>query len=221
VAGYKGKYKGSFREGATGKDCAAVKRCLKRIQQNDAIKGGRTFGKAASDALKKFQRKHDLHPDGIFGPHTFNKLAPLMRGYEIYLYARAPIRQSALSTWVVVAPNANRRGVAMKPGVETFISKAAHVYGGPVIITCGTNHNQYVLGTHRQSQHWTGHAGDVGFFGTQLTRFGQAALVAAGMPKWRARLCRGGVYNVGGYNILFNTFTGGNHFNHCHVGIPE
>jgi Putative peptidoglycan binding domain len=221
MAGYVGKYKGAFKKGDSGKDCAAVKRCLKRIQHNNSIKASRTFGKAADQALKLFQKRHDLHPDGIYGPRTHRKLAPLMRGYEVYLYKRAAIRQSALSTWVVVAPNANRPGVGMKPGVETFVSKAAHVYGGPVIITCGTNHNRYVLGTNRESQHWKGYGGDVGFFGSQLTKFGQAALVAAGMPKWRAKLCRGGVYNVGGYNILFNTMVGGNHWNHCHIGIPE
>jgi len=219
MAGYKGPYKGAFKHGDTGKDCAAVKRCLKRMQHNNSIKPSRTFGKASVDALKRFQKNHDLHPDGIYGPVTHRKMAPKMRGYEILLYKRAPVRQSALATWVVMAPGADRPGVKTKQAVTDFVSKAAHVYGGPVVVTCGTNHNQYVLGTQRESQHWKGDAADVGFFGKQLTKFGQAALVAAGMPPWRATFCRGGVYNVGGKNILFNTNIGGNHYNHCHIGI--
>jgi hypothetical protein len=54
--------------------------------------------------------------------------------------------------------------------------------------------------------------------GSNLGKLGRAALVAAGMPAWRAAFCRGGVYNVNGWNILFNTYIGGNHYNHCHAG---
>jgi len=219
MAGYKGPYKGSFKKGGKGKDCAAVKRCLKRIQHNDKINLSQHFGGEAAQALKRFQKNHDLHPDGIYGPVTHRKLAPLMRGYEVWLYKRAPRRQSALSTWVVMGPDADRPGMHTKQAVKDFVSKAAHQFGAPVIITRGTNHNQYVLGTHRQSQHWTGDAADVGMYGRQLTKFGRSALVAAGMPAWQAAFCRGGVYNVGGKNILFNTTIGGNHYNHCHIGI--
>jgi predicted Zn-dependent protease len=34
-----------------------------------------------------------------------------------------------------------------------------------------------------------------------------------------ARKQTGGVFNIGGYNILFNTHVGGNHFNHLHIGL--
>lgn len=219
MAGYVGKYKGSFKRGAKGKDCAAVKRTLKRIQKNERIKHTQNFGGEAEKALKVFQKNHDLRPDGIYGPVTHRKLAPMMRGYEIWLYKRAPVRQSAIATWVVMGPNADRKGVATKGVVKDFVSKVAHEFGAPVIITTGTNHNQYVAGTDHQSQHWTGDAADVGMYGSNLTKLGQAALRAAGMPAAQAFFCRGGVYNVGGKNILFNTNVGGNHYNHCHMGV--
>ena len=147
MAGYVGKYKGSFKRGAKGKDCAAVKRTLKRIQKNERIKHTQNFGGEAEKALKVFQKNHDLRPDGIYGPVTHRKLAPMMRGYEIWLYKRAPVRQSAIATWVVMGPNADRKGVATKGVVKDFVSKVAHEFGAPVIITTGTNHNQYVAGT--------------------------------------------------------------------------
>jgi hypothetical protein len=37
-------------------------------------------------------------------------------------------------------------------------------------------------------------------------------------PK-EARKQRGGLFNIGGYQIIFNTNEGGNHYNHLHVGI--
>ena len=76
---------------------------------------------------------------------------------------------------------------------------------------------------HHQSQHWTGNAVDIPAGGRALTRLGQDALIAAGMPVSEARKARGGVYNldVDGHRvqILFNTHVGGNHFNHLHVGV--
>jgi hypothetical protein len=218
MAGYKGPFKGTFHQGATGKDCAAVGRCLKRLQHNNAIKNTRTFGKAKSNALKTFQKNHKLLPDGIFGKSTFEKMAPLMRNYEIFLYKRAAVRQNVIKHWSIMAPGADRRGVATHKNVKAFVAKTAHIYGHPLIITTGTNHNQFVAGTTRESAHWKGNAADVAMYGGSLTKLGRCALVAAGMPAWQAAFCRGGVYNVGGWNILFNTTIGGNHFNHCHMG---
>lgn len=219
MAGYSGPFKGVFKQGDEGQDCAAVKRCLKRIGNNTAIKGGRSFGKASSDALKRFQTKHKLEPDGVYGLKTHRAMAPLMRGYEVFLYKRAPVRESALSTWVVMAPNADRKGVSTHQEVKDFVSKIAHQYGHPLIIGTGTNHNQYVLGTKRESEHWTGHAADIPMYGANLTKLGRAALVAAGMPKLQAMVCRGGIYNIGNKQVIFNTMSGGNHYNHCHVSV--
>ncbi len=55
--------------------------------------------------------------------------------------------------------------------------------------------------------------------GDALTQLGQEALIAAGMSRKQAMKQTGGVYNIGRYQILFNTHVGGNHFNHLHVGV--
>src|SRR4029077_19033537 len=133
-----------------------------------------------------------------------------------------------VSKWVNTAAGADRQGVSTVQGVRDFVSQVAQVWGHPLTITTGTNHHQWVSGeNHVQSQHWTGQAADIAFgHGTssknidpQLTKLGQDALIAAGAdPKW-ARKQTGGVYNIGPYNILFNTYVGGNHYNHLHVGI--
>jgi Putative peptidoglycan binding domain/Peptidase M15 len=219
MAGYSGQFKGQFKQGAQGKDCAAVGRTLKRIQKNTAIKNSRTFGPAKVAALKQFQKNHKLDADGVYGKKTHEKLAPLMRGYEVLLYKQAKIRMNVIDSWAVLAPGADRAGKSTNQPVFNFVAKTAHIYGMPLVITCGTNHNQFVKGTNRESQHWQGNAADVGMYGASLTKLGRAALQAAGMSRARALLCRGGVYNIGGYNILFNTTVGGNHYNHLHVGV--
>jgi Putative peptidoglycan binding domain len=218
VAGYTGPFKGAFKKGATGLDCAAVGRTLKRLQNNSAIKNSRTFGTAKTEALRTFQKTNGLTVDGVYGRKTHDKLAPKMRGYEVLLYKQAKQRKNLVAVWAIKGPNADRPGRAMKQYVHDFVARAAKIYGHPVVIGTGTNHNQYVLGTSRQSAHWTGDAADVPLYGGELTKFGQCCLRAAGMSRVKALTCRGGVYNVGGWNILFNTTVGGNHFNHTHVG---
>jgi hypothetical protein len=120
---------------------------------------------------------------------------------------------------VTLAPGADRPGASTHQDILNFARTVAGVYGSPLQITTGTNHNQFVLGTHRQSAHWTGHAADIPATGAALTRLGQAALVAAGAdPAW-ARRQKGGLFNLGGYQVIFNSNIGGNHWNHLHVGV--
>lgn len=121
--------------------------------------------------------------------------------------------------WVIPSPTMDRRGVATQPAVLNFVAKIAQQFGRPLTIGTGSNHNEFVKGTSRRSDHWYGEAADIPAAGADLTRLGQAALVAAGAnPAW-ARQQKGGVFNIGGYNILFNTNVGGNHWNHLHVGL--
>lgn len=120
---------------------------------------------------------------------------------------------------VILSPTADRAGVALKPAVMNFVSSIAGIYGSPLTIGTGTNHNQFVAGSHRESDHWTGWAADIPASGAALTRLGQDALIAAGAnPHW-ARAQKGGLFNIGGKQIIFNSMEGGNHFNHLHVGI--
>jgi hypothetical protein len=123
--------------------------------------------------------------------------------------------------WVTPSSTMDRSGVATNPAVFQTVAKIAQAYGQKLTIGTGSNHREFVNNDPHghQSDHWFGEAADIPMAGTALTRLGQAALIAAGAdPKW-ARQQSGGVFNIGGLNILFNTHVGGNHFNHLHVGL--
>lgn len=135
----------------------------------------------------------------------------------------APLSQPAAqpSYRASLAPGADRDGVPTNPKVIDFVTAVANWHGRNLVIGTGTQHNQFVKGSSRQSEHWTGNAADVPATGDDLTKLGQDALIAAGMPEEEARRQTGGVFNVNGYQILFNTNTGGNHYNHLHVGVGK
>lgn len=118
-----------------------------------------------------------------------------------------------------LAPGADRPGMPTSPALMSFANNVARVAGSNIAVTTGTNHNQFVKGTSRQSEHWSGNAGDIAASGARLVALGQAALIAAGAdPAW-ARKQTGGLFNINGYQIIFNTNEGGNHFDHLHVGV--
>jgi hypothetical protein len=136
-------------------------------------------------------------------------------------FTRVPSSLSSSSKGgsVSVSPTANRAGAKLSPEVLAFVRQIAAFTGKLLTIGTGTNHNQYVVGTHRQSAHWTGRAADIPASGAELTRLGRAALVAAGMSPEKAQKQTGGLFNIGGYQVIFNSRIGGNHFNHLHVGL--
>ena len=123
---------------------------------------------------------------------------------------------------VAFASSANRAGVSVNPAVTSFVRQIAGKFG-PITVGTGTNHNQFVSGTNnsRQSDHWLGNAVDIPASGQTLTRLGHDALIAAGMPWQKAEKAGGGLYQVGKWQIIFNTTLaqGGNHWNHLHVGL--
>jgi hypothetical protein len=120
---------------------------------------------------------------------------------------------------VKLAANANRGGVGLAPGILQFADRVSGIAGEPLTIGTGTNHNRYVLGSNRESAHWTGRAADIPASGAKLTKIGQDALIAAGMAPAQARKVKGGLFNLGGYQVIFNSHEGGNHFNHLHIGL--
>jgi hypothetical protein len=123
---------------------------------------------------------------------------------------------------VVLRQGANRAGVALAPDILDFAHHVSAIFGQPLTIGTGTNHNRYVLGSRRQSAHWTGHAVDIPATGRALIAMGRAALIAAGMDPARANKSNGGLYNIGGRQIIFGvsgTANGGDHTNHLHLGV--
>jgi hypothetical protein len=115
------------------------------------------------------------------------------------------------------APGADRPGVHTQKDIIAFARRVSGVFGQPLRVGTGTQHSQMTVNGN-VSQHWTGEAVDIPATGKKLLRMGQAALIAAGAdPKW-ARKQTGGLYNVGGRQIIFRTTEGGNHWNHLHLG---
>lgn len=122
--------------------------------------------------------------------------------------------------WVSLASGADREGVSTKRPILRFAARIARLYGSPLTIGTGTNHSQYTVDGN-VSAHWTGNAVDIPATGADLRRLGFDALRAAGVSRKKARAmaAQGGLFNVGGYQIIFLTNEGGNHFNHLHIGI--
>lgn len=122
--------------------------------------------------------------------------------------------------WVTVSKGADRQGVGTHPEVVSFVAEVAHEAGVPLTIGTGTNHDEYTVNGN-VSDHWEGWAGDVPATGAALIRAGQAALIVAGAdPAW-AKQQKGGLFNVNGHQIIFNTHEGGDHTNHLHVSVPH
>ena len=120
--------------------------------------------------------------------------------------------------YVRLAGGADRKGVSTQAPVKRFVGELGARLGRPLTITTGTRHNEYTV-NGRVSAHWSGHAADIAMSGKALTRAGRQALILAGMSPAQARKVKGGLFNIGGYQIIFNTREGGNHWNHLHVGI--
>lgn len=121
---------------------------------------------------------------------------------------------------VVVAPGANRTGVPLTPGILRVVRAVAGVAGKTLTIGTGSNHNPLTKrGT--VSDHRDGNAADIPASGDELTRLGQAALIAAGVPRAQALKARGGIYNVpyGKHRRIQIIFHAPDHEDHLHVGV--
>jgi hypothetical protein len=119
---------------------------------------------------------------------------------------------------VILSKGADRPGVHTNKAVLNFVGQIAGAYGHPLTIGTGTNHNQMTVNGN-VSDHWSGNAADIPATGNTLVKLGQDALIQAGMNPSQARKQTGGLYNVNGYQVIFNTHEGGDHTNHLHVGL--
>lgn len=122
--------------------------------------------------------------------------------------------------WVKLAKSADRQGVPTTEPVLEFVGALGQAFGSPLTIGTGSNHNEHTVNGN-VSDHWSGHAADIPATGAKLRQLGYLALRQAGMPDKAAKAAarKGGLYNVGGYQIIFLTNEGGNHYNHLHVGL--
>lgn len=127
------------------------------------------------------------------------------------LRAKKPVG-SASGDFKITGPNPGR----LKPELVSYAKRVAAVYGRPLTGSDGTGHS-YRTVNGNVSQHSTGNATDIPARGRRLILMGQAALIAAGMPEKQARKQKGGLYNVNGHQIIFNTQEGGDHTDHLHI----
>lgn len=135
----------------------------------------------------------------------------------------SPSRQGGPRGSVSVLPGAERPGQRTQPGTLRVARMIAGVYGKPLKIGTTTQHNRLTT-TGNVSDHWDGWGADIPSAGQALTRLGQSALIALGMPEAKARKIKGGAHTLKyGKNrrvqVIFNTNIGGNHYNHLHIGV--
>lgn len=105
-----------------------------------------------------------------------------------------------------------------QPAILQFVGKIGGL-ANTVLTPWGNESHSLTTVNGTPSAHATGDAADIPATGDELIRLGQTALVAAGMSPAEARRQKGGLFNVGGAQVIFNTQTGGDHTNHVHVGI--
>jgi Putative peptidoglycan binding domain len=215
-----------IRLGDRGNDVLAVRRALSVAGLFKWPQGGfsqpwhRNYGPAMWRTVRRFQGQNGLGIDGKYGKETHKKLRRHFDSFGAMLMRS--FKPDAATGRVSKTATADRPGVSTRPQVIAFLERVAGVWGHPIVITTGTNHPKMTI-SGNISEHWDGRAADVAESGDDLTRLGQAALITAGWSPARARRAFGDLYNVhrGGrrYQIIFNTTTGGNHWNHLHVGI--
>lgn len=105
------------------------------------------------------------------------------------------------------------------PGEEIlrFAAQIGQAFGRPLTASDTSTHSRLTVNGN-VSAHTTGDALDIPASGAKLIRLGRIALMQAGMPRKEAMKVRGGLFNVGGKQIIFNTQEGGDHTDHLHIG---
>jgi hypothetical protein len=124
------------------------------------------------------------------------------------------------SKWVRVPPPRGSSSKPHTPQILGFVGAIGQGFGKPLAVWDNTTHSRTTVNGN-VSAHYSGNAADIPARGAQLKRLGYIALVRAGMNPAEAKKAsrRGGLFDVGGYQVIFATSIGGNHFDHLHVGI--
>ena len=221
-----------LQRGATGPAVREAQRLLKgrNVFRIGTFKGrvdGR-YGRLTAYAAKRMKYRIGYEPrylNGSFGPLLRAYLVgrkQLPRPYQL----RKIRRWKALRypTTGVVALVGHCQTAPPKPHVIRYVQRISAVYGRPLVCTSGRRYS-YVKGTHRLSQHVLGEAADIATPTEAMNvTVGQDALIAAGMGRSVARTVRSPVvygFYYRDINILFQTYVGGNHHNHVHVGLKS
>ena len=73
----------TLREGSEGDAVRSLQEKLTLLEYYAGSVTGR-YGRLTKEAVRKFQRDHDLSADGVAGPRTFEKLAQLLAGSQAH-----------------------------------------------------------------------------------------------------------------------------------------
>jgi hypothetical protein len=199
---------------------ALVRELLKLGLQPTAegVLASKTYGSAAVNAVEKLQAKKHLQVDGVVDRDTWRVLG-----------VDEPVIEDVGR--VIVAPGANLPGKPIQPMTLKYVERMAAFIHKPITITTGTNHDRFTV-DGRVSDHFTGHAADIGMAANGGTddgpvgdRIMEAALVLAGFPTARAHAAaqRGGLFTTTHENkriqCIWKTNDGGKHHNRVHVGV--
>jgi hypothetical protein len=111
----------------------------------------------------------------------------------------------------------DRAGVPTSRSVRQAVDYIGDILGSPIQFGTGSQHSQ-MTSSGNVSDHWGGGAIDLPAAGKRLMAMGRSALIAAGMSPRAARKHRGGIVNVNGWQVIFNT---DDHYDHVHVAPPS
>lgn len=144
--------------------------------------------------------------------------------------ATAPVARSGGRGRIKVAPTANRPGAPLSASLRGFLGEVSGAWGNAIDVGTGSNHSRLTVNGN-VSDHWDGNGADIPANANtpEGRRKGDAiayhAFRAAGVPEKKARLWakNGGLYNVTykgkRVQVIWKTSSGGNHYDHVHIGI--
>lgn len=122
------------------------------------------------------------------------------------------------SDWVGTVQQRKGPSAPHTAAILQFVGQVGQ-QAGTVLTPWGNESHSLTTVNGNRSAHADGNAADIPATGAELIRLGRAALIAAGMPAAQANKQTGGLFNVGGKQVIFNTHIGGDHTNHVHVGL--
>ena len=162
---------------------------------------------------------------GVWTPGSLLELAGMRQQGMAAEKEFGPVKQTAFTPaggdWTKwVGKPAPRQGPSA-PHTQSILQFVGQVgrTAGTKLTPWGNESHSITTVNGNRSAHADGNAADIPAVGEELIRLGRAALVAAGAdPKW-ANKQKGGLFNIGGKHIIFNTDIGGNHHDHVHVGL--
>ena len=188
-----------------------------------------TYGPAAVEGVRKLQAAKHIHVDGCVGKDTWGVLGvhePVTNPTPVLLPG-----ESFVGGEVIFEPGANKPGQPISQLTLRYLAKMAEHLGKSIKVTTGTNHDKFTT-TGSVSDHFTGHAADLGMFANGGTDNGpvgdkimEACCLLAGDSKQgaKAKARSGGLFTFthGDERIqcIWKTDQGGNHHNHVHVGV--